>query len=438
MAGRGARRGAVITTVLALCSAPAIAAAQELPVSTTTVPVPTTPPSTVAPPAPFRLPMDSGRKLLDQENTAKADLATARPQLANATAQRDDLQTHWDTLTAYLVRLDQARQIAVSQLGLARERLGASAARAYVNSGSDRIGAALRAVTDTNDIMQARRDLHIISTYGEYEMDQVDSFQAEVEHTDDLILAASRERADVRAQLDAAIAEVNRLQAVIDNANVQLAEAVQGIKRFHDLAATAGSPIIGPNRLTAYQMAEFVRRNGYTPNITVPLDELAQDYLDESAKVGVRGDVAWAQSILETGGFGFAGSMVEPEDNNYAGIGACDSCHRGFRFPDAVTGVRAQMQLLRVYTDKSVTLDSLPDPLVLPGTLRLGFRGKVQSWWDLTGTWATATDYGIRVYELYERMVTETADLVPPPIDPGTPADPNSPGAPAPPTTPTG
>jgi hypothetical protein len=144
--------------------------------------------------------------------------------------------------------------------------------------------------------------------------------------------------------------------------------------------------------------------------------------------------VAFAQSILETGGFGFAGSMVEWTDNNFAGIGACDSCHRGFIFPDARTGVRAQMQLLRVYVDPTVTATSLPDPLLLPGTLKLGFRGKVQSWWDLTGTWATATDYGIRVYDLYLRIVSESeaaaaaaaaaataATAVPPPAAPPAP-----------------
>ena len=121
--------------------------------------------------------------------------------------------------------------------------------------------------------------------------------------------------------------------------------------------------------------------------------------------------------------------MVEPEDNNYAGIGACDSCTRGFRFPDARTGVRAQMQLLRVYVDADVTVDSLPDPLVLPKTLRLGFRGRVQSWWDLTGTWATAKDYGIRVYQLYLTIVEQTADLLTVPPAPPAPVGPPAPGS---------
>jgi hypothetical protein len=63
------------------------------------------------------------------------------------------------------------------------------------------------------------------------------------------------------------------------------------------------------------------------------------------------------------------------------------------------------MQLLRVYVDREVAVNSLPDPLLLPGTLRLGFRGRVQTWWDLTGRWATASNYGNAVYDLYNRVV---------------------------------
>ena len=73
----------------------------------------------------------------------------------------------------------------------------------------------------------------------------------------------------------------------------------------------------------------------YTPRITVPIDELAQDYIDEGENAGVRGDVAFAQSILETGGFSFpGGGQVLVNDNNFAGIGACDSCKHGFSFAD--------------------------------------------------------------------------------------------------------
>ena len=139
------------------------------------------------------------------------------------------------------------------------------------------------------------------------------------------------------------------------------------------------------------------------PRITTSTLDLAQEYLDEGAKTGVRGDVAFAQSILETGGFANPGSAAT--DNNFAGIGWCDSCAHGFDFPTAQLGVRAQLQLLRIYVDPNFPDASYKDPILLKGTLSLGFRGKVQTWWDLWGTWATGALYGQRVYDIYEKMV---------------------------------
>jgi hypothetical protein len=127
-------------------------------------------------------------------------------------------------------------------------------------------------------------------------------------------------------------------------------------------------------------------------------------FLDEGVRTGVRGDVAFAQSILETAGFRNPGAAAT--DNNFAGIGWCDSCKHGFNFPDAQTGVRAQLQLLRTYVDPTFPDEAYKDPILLKGTLKLGFRGKVQTWWDLWGTWATGALYGQRVYDLYLRMVT--------------------------------
>ena len=418
MGGSRAKRRALVCLVGAMLIVPTTARAQEAP-PTTPAPAPDptqpAPPPPPPPPTPFDMPMDAGRKALDEKARARFDIAATEPKLAEATVQRDTLQDRWDRLTAQLVRLDAERQQIMSNLSTARAHVAASAARAYVNSGTERINAALESMGEAQDFLDVSRDMHLISTYGDYEMAQVEKFEAEKERVEQRILDVSRERAEVRDDLDAAILVVDGLAAFLKDAQVRLMKAEETIVKFYNAATTAGSPILGPNQLTAYQMAEFVKQNGYTPHITVTIEELAQLFLDESAKVGVRGDVAWAQSILETGGFGFAGSMVEPGDNNYAGVGACDSCHRGFIFPDARTGARAQMQLLRIYTDKSVTLDSFEDEIVLKGTLKLGFRGKVQSWWDLTGTWATANDYGIRVYDLYMRMVQFASTLPPPP-----------------------
>jgi hypothetical protein len=385
-----------------LASAAALVGAVALGAAPAAAEPPAEPP--VTPPPPFELPMDSGTRLVAAQEAARLVIFTTGPVLATTTARRDELQRRWDALTRRLAALTDRSAAAARQIAASQSRLRTAAAEAYVNAGADNAGA-LRALTDAEEPLQLTRDLHLIEVYGRREVTVYESHVARKEAIDGRIADVRSERDAVRGDLDAASQRVQELTQALADAQRALVDADEGIARFHRLATTASSPIRGPSLLTAQELADFVRASGMQPRITVSIDELAQLYLEEGAKVGVRADVAWAQSILETGWFGFHGSMVEPGDNNYAGIGACDSCTRGFVFPDARTGVRAQMQLLRVYTDAEVERDSLPDPLVLPGTLRLGFRGRVQSWWDLTGTWATASDYGIRVYELYDRMV---------------------------------
>ena len=82
--------------------------------------------------------------------------------------------------------------------------------------------------------------------------------------------------------------------------------------------------------------------------------------------------------MLETGSFSYpAGGQVRGTDNNFAGMGACDSCNGGNRFPDARTGVRAQLQQLRVYADATLTNAALNPPAVNPKLDRHHLKGKV-------------------------------------------------------------
>jgi len=208
------------------------------------------------------------------------------------------------------------------------------------------------------------------------------------------------------------------VKKTIEDSALKIVETLTGIQKFTEAATSASSPILGPSRLTANQMAAFIERNGYKPRITVPILDLAQYYLDEGERTGVRGDVAFAQAILETGGFRNPGSRAT--DNNFAGIGWCDSCAHGYVFPSAQLGVRAQLQLLRIYVDPNFPGPDYTDEILLKGTLKLGFRGRVQTWWDLWGTWATAALYGQRVYDLYERMVEFSKSVPPlPRVEPG-------------------
>jgi hypothetical protein len=358
-----------------------------------------------APPPPFPLPMDAGTRAVEQEASARDALLHTQPEVDRAEETQRQLQGRLSDLEAQVAALQGREQAAAAQLVQARRRIAAVAAEQYVHASGERVNAAIEAALNANDLLSLGRNLHILEASGSHELDVFAEVEAQHEAIEKQLDDAIERRDSVKDDLAGATRRVDTLDAALARAGRDLADAQEGITRFQQAATTAASPIMGPSRLTAADLAAFVRVNGGTPNITVPLEELAQAYIDEGQKVGVRGDVAFAQSIVETGFFGFRNSMVEPTDNNFAGIGACDSCTRGFSFPTAQLGVRAQMQLLRVYVDRRVSADSLPDPLLLPGTLRLGFRGRVQSWWDLTGRWATAPDYGNVVYDVYNRIV---------------------------------
>ncbi|MFN8025890.1 MAG: glucosaminidase domain-containing protein [Acidimicrobiia bacterium] len=186
---------------------------------------------------------------------------------------------------------------------------------------------------------------------------------------------------------------------------------------------SAGVPVMGQARLTADQLVAYYlakdpstlpyRATGAT------LQQLAQMYIDEGNRYNVRGDIAFAQSIVETAWFNFPDyGMVRTYNNNFAGIGACDSCGNGFQFSSALAGVRAQIQLLRNYADINSRVTNIPDPPVPelwgsnPSTASYNFdhyfaKGKAPLWNNMgNGNWATAPDYATVVIRVYNQMLT--------------------------------
>ncbi len=188
-------------------------------------------------------------------------------------------------------------------------------------------------------------------------------------------------------------------------------------------AVSAGVPVMGPIRLNATQLANWYRATGKTPALPVSIDEFASYYLEEGLREGVRGDIAFAQSILETGYLGFVGSIVKPSNFNYAGMGACDSCNSGRQFPSARLGVRAQIQHLKNFADPTSRAATLSNPPVLEwyglrnGVLdaALGIynydhffaKGTAPTWNQMggPGKWASAPTYGTEVLKMYNRML---------------------------------
>ena len=167
------------------------------------------------------------------------------------------------------------------------------------------------------------------------------------------------------------------------------------------------TPLLGQSRLTGAQMAAWFAKQGITPTITTPIADLANMFVDEGNAQNVRGDIAFAQSVLETGWFAYKGSMVKPTDNNFSGLGACDTCSRGAIFATPQEGVRAQIQHLWMYGDPKATVAGLARPLVDPRFLKVSPAGKSPTWEQMgCGNWATGTDYATQVLGLYTKMLT--------------------------------
>jgi hypothetical protein len=170
-------------------------------------------------------------------------------------------------------------------------------------------------------------------------------------------------------------------------------------------------PIMAPARVPAAAIVAWV--NSRTPrppgtySATVPLETLAQMFIDEGAAEGVTGDVAFVQSVVETGWFRFSGS-IPASYNNFAGIGATDANPAPAIFSDARTGVRAQIQHLRAYADPSATTCSVPplrNPCVDPRFALVVPKGRAATWNQMgNGNWATAPTYSTSILTLFAEL----------------------------------
>jgi hypothetical protein len=143
------------------------------------------------------------------------------------------------------------------------------------------------------------------------------------------------------------------------------------------------TPIIGNSIATAEQMATFLLKTNPSPKLNgMNVLEFCKLYLEEGATEGIRGDIAFCQTIHETGWLVFTGDVV-PEQMNYAGIGTVGGGVKGHYFSSQREGVRAQIQHLKAYATTEALKQECVDP-------RYGLvtKGIAPTWEDLSGKWA--------------------------------------------------
>jgi hypothetical protein len=163
-----------------------------------------------------------------------------------------------------------------------------------------------------------------------------------------------------------------------------------------------GPSILGPSLLSAPQIASWFASTGYNAHVTVPFGQLVEDYFKAAESTGVRADIAFAQSVIETGYFTFPSwGQDAPSFNNFAGIGACDSCKHGWSFPSAMTGVLSQEELLQVYATPPHLTATYGKP-----TQSFGIEGCCSKWMGLGGIWASSPAYGYDILNIYNQMLS--------------------------------
>jgi hypothetical protein len=379
LVGRAVVAGALVGLLLVPATGAATAVAQEssTPASSTTIPKPD--PDAFAA---LANQVSQNQQMLTQLG-AQVDQATQR--LAALSAEIDTTQQQLDATRAEMARLR----------AIVRDRA------AYIYRHADTPSTAVADVQHVQDINAAKK-------YAE-SATQTDTGKVDgLEKVSNQLDAQRKQLEDARA---AQQAEKDRLE----NAKDALEALTAHQKKLLDQVGAI--PVMGDAELTPAEVTAWFESRDVKYRLSggISIGDLVQMYFDEGKAEHLRPELAFAQSIIETGSFGNA------LDNNYAGIGACDSCDGEPGFPTPRDGVRGQIQLLRNYADpasRAANLANPPsatiygnDPVAAANLYDTFFaKGRTPTWNVMgNGNWATDPGYAQKVLTVYFQMVSFAA-----------------------------
>lgn len=177
--------------------------------------------------------------------------------------------------------------------------------------------------------------------------------------------------------------------------------ALQGGSSVGGYTTIAGTATATVGQLRAYIKAK-------NPNVPKSVLDMASLYLSEGAAEGIRGDVVFAQSCLETGNFGFAGSAVTLDQNNFCGMGVTANGMKGNSFDTPQLGIRAQIQHLKAYANTAALNGACVDP-----RFQYVERGSAQyvEWLGQQENpngkgWATGAGYGGKILSILKAILS--------------------------------
>ncbi len=177
----------------------------------------------------------------------------------------------------------------------------------------------------------------------------------------------------------------------------------------------SGTKIMGEAVATADQMRTYLKAKN--PKVVQSVLDMVPLYLSEGAAEGVRGDIAFAQSCLETGNFSFAGSAVTLEQNNFCGMGVTANGMKGNSFATPQLGIRAQVQHLKAYASTEPLKNECIDP-----RFKYVARGcaEVVEWLGQKENpqgkgWAISAGYGEKIIAILNAILATAGGAAPTP-----------------------
>lgn len=158
---------------------------------------------------------------------------------------------------------------------------------------------------------------------------------------------------------------------------------------------------------TVLQMQSYITR--VNPKVAQSVLDMVPHYISEGETEGIRGDIAFAQSCLETGNFAFSGSAVSLNQNNFAGIGVTSNGMKGESWSNPQEGIRAQIQHLKAYATVSPLNNDCVDNRYkyvdkgcAPYVEWLGIQENPKK-----KGWAAGKDYGIKILNILNTIIKE-------------------------------
>nr|DAZ28460.1 MAG TPA: N acetylmuramoyl L alanine amidase endolysin [Caudoviricetes sp.] len=175
-------------------------------------------------------------------------------------------------------------------------------------------------------------------------------------------------------------------------------------KKLSGSVATTGTKITGKAVATAEQMQKYIQSKN--PIVAQSVLDMVPQYVREGKVEGIRGDIAFAQSCLETGNFTFKDSAVTLDQNNFCGMGVTQNGMKGNSFPNTKTGIRAQIQHLKAYACTEPLKKECVDP-----RFQYVERGCAEyvEWLGIQENpkgkgWAAGSGYGSKILNILEAI----------------------------------